>query len=314
MAEGKQPVLNQVSDFELKLLRVFRTVAACGGFSAAEVSLGISRAAISMQMANLEGRLGFKLCQRGRAGFALTDEGRRVLEASDRLVGAIDHFKAEINDVHQHLRGTLTIGITDNLVSHPGMKITHGLAALKARGPEVKIHIHMQPSDDIEIGVLDGRLNIGVVPQVRELPGLDYLPLYEESSSLYCAAGHPLFSAVDEPLVTADELQQTLTNYEVVVPSFAQPAEAQALYRRHPQGARANDREGIMFLLLTGCYLGYLPDHYARPWVERGRLQALQTEQAGFTTRFCAITARSRRANLVLDTFLDTLSSLSSLG
>ena len=310
MAEGKQPVLNQVSDFELKLLRVFRAVAACGGFSAAEVSLGISRAAISMQMADLEGRLGFKLCQRGRAGFALTDEGRRVLEASDRLVGAIDHFKAEINDLHQHLRGTLTIGITDNLVSHPGMKITHGLTALKARGPEVKIHIHMQPSDDIEIGVLDGRLNIGVVPQVRELPGLDYLPLYEESSSLYCATGHPLFSATDDPLVTADERQTQLTDYEVVLPSFAQPPEAQALYRRHPQGARANDREGIMFLLLTGCYLGYLPDHYARPWVERGRLQALQPDQTGFTTRFCAITARGRRANLVLDTFIETLSTL----
>ncbi len=306
MTEGKQPVLNQVSNFELKLLKVFRTVAACGGFSAAEVSLGISRAAISMQMADLEGRLGFKLCQRGRAGFALTDEGRRVLEASDRLVGAIDHFRAEINDVHQHLRGTLAIGITDNLVSHPGMKITHGLAALKARGPEVKINIHMQPSDDIEIGVLDGRLNVGVVPQVRELPGLDYLPLYEESSSLYCAEGHPLFSADDEP--------GKLTDFEVVVPSFAQPAEARALYARHPLGARANDREGIMFLLLTGCYLGYLPDHYARPWVERGRLRALQPDSIGFTTRFCAITARSRRANLVLDTFLDTLSSPSSSG
>ena len=298
MEQAKQPVLNQVSDFELKLLRVFRTVAACGGFSAAEVSLGISRAAISMQMADLESRLGFKLCQRGRAGFALTDEGRRVLEASDRLVGALDHFKAEINDVHQHLRGTLAIGITDNLVSHPGMKITHGLAALKARGPKVKINIHMQPSNDIEIGVLDGRLNIGVVPRVRELPGLDYLPLYEEASSLYCGAGHPLFCASDEA--------EKLIDHEVVVPSFAQPAEAQALYRRHPQGAQANDREGIMFLLLTGCYLGYLPDHYARPWVELGRLRALQP---GFSTHFCAITARSRRANLVLDTFLETLSS-----
>ncbi|GHA26091.1 LysR family transcriptional regulator [Oceanisphaera arctica] len=313
MAEGKQPVLNQVSDFELKLLKVFRTVAACGGFSAAEVSLGISRAAISMQMADLESRLGFKLCQRGRAGFALTDEGRRVLEASDRLVGAIDHFKAEINDLHQHLRGTLAIGITDNLVSHPGMKITHGLAALKARGPEVKIHIHMQPSDDIEIGVLDGRLNIGVVPRVRELPGLDYLPLYEESSSLYCASGHPLF-ADDEILIAAGKESRKLTDFELVVPSFAQPTEAQALYRRHPLGARANDREGIMFLLLTGCYLGYLPDHYARPWVERGRLRALQPNSIGFTTRFCAITARSRRANLVLDTFLETLSPPSSSG
>ncbi|WP_116472534.1 LysR family transcriptional regulator [Zobellella maritima] len=302
MAEGKKAALAQVSDFELKLLKVFRTVAACGGFSAAEVSLGISRAAISMQMADLESRLGLKLCQRGRAGFALTDEGRQVLEASDRLVGAIENFRSEINGLHKHLRGELAIGITDNLVSHPGMKITHGLAELKARGPEIRLNVHMQPSDDIEIGVLDGRLNIGVVPRIRELPGLEYLPLYEEASSLYCAAHHPLATCPEQEI---DE--QTLTRFELVIPSFAQPTEAQALYLAHPRGARANDREGIMFLLLTGCYLGYLPNHYARPWVEQGRLKAICPSTQGFTTSFCAITARSRRPNLVLDTFLDTL-------
>lgn len=297
--DQKTSPLGQVSDFELKLLRVFRTVAACGGFSAAEVSLGISRAAISMQMADLENRLGLRLCQRGRAGFALTDEGRRVLEASDRLLGAISHFRAEIDDLHRHLRGTLSIGITDNLVSHPGMKITHGLAALKARGPEVRIHLHMQPSDDIEIGVLDGRLNIGVVPRIRERPGLDCLPLYEERSSLYCAAGHPLAVAGAGP--------DDIARHELVMPSFALPPEAEALCRRHPLGARANDREGILFLVLTGRYLGYLPEHYARPWVEGGRLAALLPQRLGFTTRFGAITVRGRRPNLVLDTFLDTL-------
>ncbi|MFH7564219.1 MULTISPECIES: LysR family transcriptional regulator [Oceanimonas] len=286
--------LGQISDFELKLLRVFRTVAACGGFAAAEVALGISRAAISMQMADLEKRLQVKLCQRGRAGFALTDEGKRVLEASDRLFGAVEYFRAELNDLHRHLRGTLIIGITDNLVSHPGMKITHGLAALKAKGPEVHIDLRMQPSDDIEMGVLDGRLNVGVIPQVRELPGLHYSPLYEESNWLYCADSHPLFNAQNI----------NTEGHEVVQPRFQQAAEAAALYAGHTTGAHANDREGILFLVLTGCYLGYLPEHYAAPWVAAGRLRPLQP---GFTTRFCVITARSRRSNLVVDTFLATL-------
>jgi DNA-binding transcriptional LysR family regulator len=174
------------------------------------------------------------------------------------------------------------------------MKITHGLAALKARGPEVHIDLRMQPSDDIEIGVLDGRLNVGVIPQVRDLPGLTYTPLYEESASLYCADNHPLFA----------DPAPDVAGHEVVQPRFAQPAEATALYARHRSGAQANDREGILFLVLTGCYLGYLPDHYAAPWIRAGRLRALA---AGFTTRFCAITARSRRPGLVLETFLETL-------
>ncbi|VEB41567.1 chromosome replication initiation inhibitor protein [Chromobacterium violaceum] len=67
---NRKPALGQVSDFDIRLLRLFRAVAECGGFSAAEGVLGISRSAISLQMGDLEKRLGIRLCQRGRAGFA----------------------------------------------------------------------------------------------------------------------------------------------------------------------------------------------------------------------------------------------------
>jgi len=43
--------------------------------------------------------------------------------------------------LHQHLRGELTIGLTDNLVTLPHMRITHALAQLKERGPDVQIQI-----------------------------------------------------------------------------------------------------------------------------------------------------------------------------
>ena len=44
----------QLSDIDLRLLRVFRTVVECGGFSVAESVLGIGRSAISQQMSDLE--------------------------------------------------------------------------------------------------------------------------------------------------------------------------------------------------------------------------------------------------------------------
>ena len=45
--------LGQISDFEIKLLRVFKAVVDCGGFSAAETTLNISRPTISTHIANL---------------------------------------------------------------------------------------------------------------------------------------------------------------------------------------------------------------------------------------------------------------------
>ena len=75
MSKLARPI-SSVTDIDIRLLRVFKTVVECGGFSAAEVELNIRRAAISQHMADLERRLGLTLCRRGRAGFRLTDEGR----------------------------------------------------------------------------------------------------------------------------------------------------------------------------------------------------------------------------------------------
>ncbi|KFC50427.1 LysR family transcriptional regulator, partial [Halomonas sp. SUBG004] len=59
-----------MSDYDIRLVRIFlKTVVECGGFTAAETTLGISRSAISQHMSDLESRLGFSLCQRGRGGF-----------------------------------------------------------------------------------------------------------------------------------------------------------------------------------------------------------------------------------------------------
>ncbi len=75
MARRREVLSGQLSDTDLRLLKIYRKVVECGGFSAAEIALQISRAAISMAMNDLETRLGLRLCQRGRGGFALTEEG-----------------------------------------------------------------------------------------------------------------------------------------------------------------------------------------------------------------------------------------------
>src|ERR1700722_18484677 len=89
--------LGRVTDVDLRLLRIFQTVVDCGGLSAAEIDLGIGRSTISTHIAELEGRLGTRLCQRGRSGFALTTRGKKIYEASLGLVKSLDDFGNEIN-------------------------------------------------------------------------------------------------------------------------------------------------------------------------------------------------------------------------
>ncbi|UYG08992.1 LysR family transcriptional regulator [Halomonas sp. M4R1S46] len=305
MSHRKGSLTGQLSDADLRLLRIYRKVVECGGFSAAEVELNITRAAISMAMNDLETRLGLRLCQRGRSGFSLTDEGAEVYEAVLQLLAAVEGFRTRVNGLHAWLKGELNIGITDNLVTMPEMHITHALNALKERGPDVRINIRMIPPHDIELAVLDGRLHTGVIPALKTMPGLEYLSLYEETSRLYCASGHPLFQAES---VTEEQL----TSYDAVLPAYAQTPEIKACHEPLNSAATATDREGIAFLILSGRYIGYLPNHYAERWVRDGRMRALNPESWHYLTYYSAITRKGAPPNLVLESYLEALEKLTA--
>ncbi|KZN15041.1 LysR family transcriptional regulator [Marinomonas sp. TW1] len=293
---------SQISDADLRILRIYKTVVECGGFSAAEVTLNISRAAISIAISDLETRLGFRLCQRGRSGFSLTNEGSQVYEYTLQLLSSIEDFRTHINALHQHLKGELNIGITDNLVTLPHTRITHSLAGLKDKGPQVTVNIRMIPPTDVERGVLDGGLHIGIVPDLKILSGLEYHHLYEEESKLYCSNTHPLFEMDDRKISKAK-----LKNYDAVLPAYAQTPEIKAQHQPLQASATATDREGIAFLILTGRYIGFLPDHVAAHWERDGRMRAILPDECRYLTQFSAITRKGARTNLVLETFLEEL-------
>ena len=302
--ERQGPSLGQVSDFDLRMIRVFRAVVECGGFTAAEDVLGISRSAISLHMNDLEKRLGLLLCQRGRGGFSLTEEGRQVYEAGLTMLASLETFRTEVNGLHDSLRGELNIGISDNLVSMPRECITHSLADLKARGPNVRINLSMEVSDSVVRGVSDGRFHVGVVPEVNLLKSLASEELYDERSLLYCADTHPLYAAPDSTIT-----KHILADYDAVIPSYPLPDAGRSAHSLLQGAASATDRSGAAFLILTGCYIGYLPDHLAAPWVAAGRLRAICPERFKYLTPLVTITRCDRRPHRVLEAFLALLAT-----
>ena len=54
-------MLRNVTDLDLRLLRIFACVVKCGGFTAAQAELNMSQSNISMHIASLEKRLGYRL-------------------------------------------------------------------------------------------------------------------------------------------------------------------------------------------------------------------------------------------------------------
>ncbi|MFH7352582.1 LysR family transcriptional regulator, partial [Acinetobacter bereziniae] len=289
----KPKKLNQVTDFDIKLLKIFKTVCDCHSFTAAESILGISRSAISLHMSDLENRLGIRLCQRGRAGFALTDEGREVLQYIEMLTASIEDFRAKINQMHNQLKGEFNIGIINNLVTMQSAYITKSLAQLAEENSEVVINISMSTLSDIECRVLDNRLHAGAIPLVSPLSGLDYFHLYQENSFLYCGENHPLFNHTGK--INPKDLKQ----WNTVLPNYAISPEAMKLHQLLNCSATASDREGIAFLILTGKFIGFLPDHYARKWVVDGFMKPIMQNVMHYSTPICLITHKGKNVNII---------------
>src|SRR5437762_9818212 len=92
--------MRQLLDVDLRLIRIFRVIAEAQGLAGAQLVLNLSQSRISTSLAELETRLGARLCRRGRSGFALTEAGRSVYDASHELFEAVDRFCNKRSEEH----------------------------------------------------------------------------------------------------------------------------------------------------------------------------------------------------------------------
>ena len=191
--ERRRAVLGQLSDMDLRLLKVFKSVVDCGGMAAAELELNIGTSTVSRHVKDLETRLGLVLCRRGRAGFALTAEGQRVYDETLRLLASVDAFRGSIDDIHHRMGGQLEVALFDKTATNPQARIGEAIARFATRAPEVSLNVHVGSINAIERGVIDGNFQIGIIPAHRTSKSLVYDDLFGETMLLYCGAGHPLF-------------------------------------------------------------------------------------------------------------------------
>lgn len=298
----KKALLGQVSDADVRLLRIFRVVVASGGLAAAELELNIGRSTISRHLKDLEERLGLQLCRRGRGGFALTPEGDRVHQGAQRLLGAMDAFRADVRDLHADLVGTLALGLFDKTASNPLSRIPAAVRAFRQAAPGVSLDVMVGTSNDIEAAVIEGRLHVGVVPDHRRSDSLQYAELFGENMFLYCGRGHPLFEVGPQPIG-----RERLQGHDYVGLAFHSP-NMEATHRFGLQRrATVNDQEAVATLILSGEYIGFLPDHYAAAFERAGLIRRIPAPECMYDVRFVAVVRRSPEPARLALAFLEVL-------
>ena len=294
--------LRQLSDIEIRRLRVFRSVAEAGGFSAAELELNIGRSTISTHIKDLEIRLGVTLCRRGRGGFSLTDEGEHIYQATLRLLGSLDEFRAEVDDLHQRMTGHISLAMFDKTASNPDARVGKAFQLFDDLAPEMSFEVYVEPLNEIERGVIEGRFQVGVIPAHRTSSSLDYVPLFNEQMYLYCGHDHSLFELAEDSIGKEDILACKYAGLGYHSPNM-EVGRSLGMQR----DVTVYDQEAIVHLLLSGRYVGYLPDHYAKPFVEQGLIRAIGTDIFQYLCEFLAITRRSPRPSRAVQVFVECL-------
>ncbi len=291
-----------IQQADLRLLRVFQTIAQSGGIAAAEMVLNVGRSTISRQLADLELRLGVKLCDRGPGGFALTEEGSRIFEAATNLLAAVDNFTVEVNEINDQLVGRLSIALFDMTLTNPEAQVATALRAFNDIAPEVNLQVRILGTDATERGILNGEIHVGIVPSQRKSTSLDYHPLYSERMYLYCGATHPWFSRTDKSITGREIRAARYAGLEFYSPNMA--VSQKERLNRH---AQVNDQEALAILIQSGRYVGFLPDHFARQYIEQGLLRPVRPDRYRYEIQFFAVVKHHPEPARIARAFLDCL-------
>ena len=291
----------QVHDVDLRLLRIFVAIVECGGLSAAESRLNIGRSTISSHLSDLEVRLGIKLCKRGRSGFELTEPGRVTYQASLELIQQCEAFACTVASSKNELSGRVTIATIDTLVSDPRCGVSRVISSLKAKGDNIQFDINVCEAREVETSVVNGRSLVGLGVSRHHLRGLDYYPLHNETNYLYCGQGHPLFNC------KPSQIMKLLEIAEVITSNYMRDKEVRNDGLNYQNSATAYHDEGIAHLILSGEFIGYLPEHYASYWVEKGLFKSILPEKYSYQIPVMLISSKNNAISPLANALIDEI-------
>ena len=293
--------LPNLQDVDLKLLRVFEAVARNRGLSSAQRDLGVTQATISNQLARLESRMGLRLCVRGRGGFALTSEGRDVLEAARTLFRSIENFRSAVGATRGQLLGELHFGTVDAMWTNETLDLPRAFADFYALAPGVTVHVDIEAPQNLVHGLAEDRYHLILMPALDHPPMFNAVPLFTETQGLYCGRDHELFAVPDEKVKI-----ERLVRYPYAARAYTSD-QLGPLGTPFRSMAFTSHMESIALLILSGDYLGHLPAHFARQWEVKGRMRRLHADNVSYDDRFHLV-SRKRETNRAAMILFDSIS------
>lgn len=208
---ANRDVIN-LNRFDLVTLRLFVAVVDAGSLTAGAERFGISLAAASKRMAEMEGHCGVTLLERSQRGVLATAEGLSVHRLAIEVIARLEQLAQAVDDFREGVGGHLRLGANPSAL---GGFLPELLARYAQRHPDVRIELQDLLSEDSVRAVHKGAVELAVIGDNVPCEGLEAVPCHLDELVLLVPSGHALASA--SPL----RIEQALALDQIALPRSA---------------------------------------------------------------------------------------------
>ena len=183
----------------LRQFKVFEAVARHLSFSRAADELHLSQPAVSMQVKGLEHIVGQPLTEQLGKKIFLTEAGREVLHASQRITAQLNDLQTNLAQLRGLNSGQLNLAVT----STANWVATDILARFRGRHPKLAIHLDVSNRESVLGQLAANRIDLAIMGQVPDGLGLEATRVMDNPLVVIAPPGHPL---AHQQRISADAL------------------------------------------------------------------------------------------------------------
>jgi len=164
-------------DLTLRQLRYFVMLARHLHFGRAAAEAAVTQPALSMQIADLEAKLGTRLVERTSRGVTLTPEGDDFARRAQRILNELHDLVDRTQKHDRLLRGPLRLGVIPSVAPYVLPKM---LPTLRAAYPDLELQLRETLTRSLLTELLDGKLDLLLLALPVKEPGVETLALFQD--------------------------------------------------------------------------------------------------------------------------------------
>ena len=241
---------------KIEHVRTFLEIANCGNFNRAAEILNVTQSTVSARVKSMEDSFGRRLFKRSHSGVELTYAGQHFRQYAQNIqrLWQQAHQRVALPESFSHGIGLGSqVSLWDSLV-------LKWMPWMREHAADVAIHVEADYSPSLMRQLSDGLLDIGVMYNPRQTPGLIIEDLLEETLVLVATDRRKLSEGWVEDYVFVDWGNEFRASHGEAFPEMETPAISVGL------GAL-----GLEYILKNGGS-GYFPLRVVQPLIAEGSL------------------------------------------